>query len=83
MMVVSQKTVHKLYKGIKRSMAEHIARTNNVTWEVNTLAEAEPQLPPIRWYKADHNETLFTNYPESPHAVGNPPDRVGASLPGE
>lgn len=54
--------VYKFYKGIKETARRHIRRTHNVTWEVNTLAEAEPRLPPIRWYKADHNETMFTNY---------------------
>lgn len=60
-MVVPRKQVHKLYKTIKRTVTQHIERTGNVTWEVNTLAEAEAQLP-IRWYQADHNETMFTGY---------------------
>jgi hypothetical protein len=41
----------------------HINVTKNVTWEVNTLARAEQTGKlPIRWYAADHNETMFTNY---------------------
>jgi hypothetical protein len=64
LMVVPRDKVHKLYKTIKREVAVHIHKTNNITWEVNSLAHAEPNLPPIRWYKADHNETLFTNYAE-------------------
>ena len=64
LMVVPRKKVHKLYKTMKREVAQHIANTNNITWEVNSLAHAEANLPPIRWYKADHNETMFTNYLE-------------------
>lgn len=59
--VLPRNRVHKVYKTIKRTVLNHIQRTGNVTWEVNTLAEAEPQLP-VRWYQADHNETMFTGY---------------------
>src|SRR5260221_843650 len=44
----------------------HIRNTNNVSWEVNTLQRLElnSAIPlPIWWYQADHNSTLFTNYP--------------------
>jgi hypothetical protein len=35
----------------------------NVTWEVNDLARLEKYGSlPIRWYEADHNETMFTGY---------------------
>ena len=64
LMVFPRTKLHKCYKIIKREVAAHIMKTANVTWEVNSLAHAEPNLPPIRWYKADHNETMFTNYPE-------------------
>jgi hypothetical protein len=64
-MVVPRKTVHKLYKTVKREVLRHIAQTRNVTWEVNTLARIEATLPHLRWYKADHNETLFTGYPDA------------------
>jgi hypothetical protein len=62
LMVVPRSKVYKLYKGVKRTVQAHIAKTHNVTWEVNTLAEAEHILPPIRWYKADHNASMFDNY---------------------
>lgn len=62
LMVVPRGKVYKLYKTMKAEVARHIQETGNVTWEVNSLAHAEPNLPPIRWYKADHNQTLFTNY---------------------
>lgn len=41
----------------------HVNVTKNVTWEVNTLARLEQtDKLPLRWYAADHNETMFTNY---------------------
>lgn len=64
LMVVPRNKLHKFYKIMKNEVTRHIAKSGNVTWEVNSLAHAEPNLPPIRWYKADHNETLFTNYAE-------------------
>jgi len=61
-LVVPRPVVHTLYKTVKRSVREHLIQTKNVTWEVNTLARIEPILPHLRWYKADHNETMFTGY---------------------
>jgi hypothetical protein len=63
-MVVPRNRVHKLYKAVKRTVYEHMEAKRNAYWEVNTLAEAEQRglLPPTRWYYADHNETMFTNY---------------------
>jgi hypothetical protein len=41
----------------------HAMRRNKITWEVNTWARLEQEnILPIRWYQADHNETMFTNY---------------------
>lgn len=63
-LVVPRDRVHKLYKAIKRTALTHIDKTRNVTWEVNTMAEAEKTkvLPKFRWYQADHNATMFTGY---------------------
>lgn len=65
-LVVPRELLYKLYKGVKYAAAQHIQKTKNVVWEVNTLAEAERDglIPPPRWYLADHNETIFTNYAE-------------------
>ena len=62
--VVPRKHLHKLYKGVKYAVAQHMQKHRNVPWEVNTLAEAEKNklIPPFRWYEADHNSTMFTNY---------------------
>lgn len=63
LMVVPRAHIHRLYKLIKQEAGNHIQRTKNVTWEVNSLAAIERCLPgPLRWYKADHNETMFTAY---------------------
>lgn len=51
-----------LYKAVKITAKKHLSQTHNVEWEVNTLARAEPLIRGLRWYKADHNETMFTNY---------------------
>lgn len=63
-MVVPRSMLHKLWKAVKGTALDHVNKTKNVTWEVNTLAEAEKnrRLPKFRWYKADHDQTLFTNY---------------------
>lgn len=48
---------------IKLSLFTHLKFTQNIPWEVNTWARVEQgNSLPIRWYKADHNETQFTNY---------------------
>lgn len=60
-MVVPRHKVHRLYKLVKREVLRHIAETKNLVWEVNTLARIEATLG-VRWYQADHNETMFTGY---------------------
>lgn len=63
-LVVPRQKVHKLYKAVKTAALKHIDLTKNVEWEVNTLARVElASQHPIRWYQADHNETMFTGYP--------------------
>ncbi len=74
MMVVPRSHLLKLYKTIKNQVFQHLTRTRNVTWEVNSLARAEVLLPEIRWYQADHNETMFTNY-----KLGLPDDKSESS----
>ena len=66
LLVVPRDTVYPLYKGIRREVEKHIKQTRNVTWEVNSLAAAEPALPPVRWYLADHDQTMFTHYGVKP-----------------
>lgn len=61
LLVVPRKWTHMLFKTVKRSVLAHMHETHNISWEVNTLARIERELP-IRWYEADHNETMFKNY---------------------
>lgn len=61
LMVVPAMRAAGLYKAIKMEVARHINATKNLTWEVNTLAQVEKVLP-IRWYKADHDASMFNAY---------------------
>lgn len=63
-MVVPREYLVDFDLAMKTEYMRWLDQYHNVSWEVNTLARvelAEPELP-IWWYKADHNETLFTNY---------------------
>lgn len=68
--VVPREYIMELDNAMKREAMEYITRTGIVSWEVNTLARVELKNPslPIWHYKADHNETMFTNYPETHNA---------------
>ena len=49
----------------------HLRETNNLSWEVNTLQRLEAHSAirlPIWWYKADHDKSMFRNYPRVEHA---------------
>lgn len=62
-MVVPRDVLLPLFLAVKHEMRRWLDQTNNVSWEVNTLARIEQTFQPKpRWYLADHNETLFTNY---------------------
>jgi len=39
-----------------------LKKSNNLSWEVNTLARMEAHGFPIWHYRADHNHTIFTAY---------------------
>jgi hypothetical protein len=62
LMVVPRKQVFPLYNTIREVVKKNLEDAGNITWEVNSLARAEPSLPGLRWYQADHNQTMFTNY---------------------
>lgn len=63
--VCPRKYIFDFDKAVKDEMRTHLANTRNVSWEVNTWARVE-QLDlvdlPIRWYQADHNQTMLTGY---------------------
>lgn len=51
------------HEAVRDVTLERLTKTGRVTWEVNDWAEVERRnMVPIRWYKADHNATQFTNY---------------------
>lgn len=62
-LVVHRTLAQGFHDAVQEVTLERIARERRVTWEVNDWAEVEKrQRFPIRWYAADHNKTLFTNY---------------------
>ena len=68
-LICPRKYLMELDLAMKGEAMRHISATRNLSWEVNTLARVERNCDlPIWWYKADHNETMFTAYPESTHA---------------
>lgn len=60
-MVVPRAQVLPLFQAVKRDVHSHLRDTSNLSWEVNTLARIEATIP-VRWYEADHNQTMFTGY---------------------
>lgn len=69
-MIVPRAYLARFDAAMKREYVRWIELTNNVSWEVNTLARVEQLEPdvPIWWYHADHDKTLFTNYQTTQHA---------------
>lgn len=63
LMIVPRDSVKPLLKAVTQVVGQRLDERRSVTWEVNTLAEAEKQgLIKPRWYLADHNATMFTGY---------------------
>ena len=61
-LAVPRRYVDQLDFAVRATARQHIVRTKNVEWEVNTWARVEAQHKlPFHWYKADHNVTLFDN----------------------
>ena len=61
--VVPRPMVFPLYNAVRQNAENHILKTRNVSWEVNTLARVEKaHALPVRWYAADHNKTMFTGF---------------------
>lgn len=62
-LVSHRKQIPALDAAIKRTAIERLKKTRHITFEVNTWADVErKKLLPIRWYRADHNASLFTDY---------------------
>jgi hypothetical protein len=64
--VVPRSTVTKFDSAFRFVAMDQLEYSGVLDWEVNTLARIEKAKfgLPINWYQADHNETMFTNYPE-------------------
>jgi hypothetical protein len=62
--VVPRALVKPLALAMRDVTMRGIYRRKNVTWEINDLARVEQKgAVPLRWYQANHDETMFTNYP--------------------
>jgi hypothetical protein len=62
-MIVPRADIHNLTKAFKAVDRTIIRTMKKVTFEVNILALVEQtHIPNLRWYEADHNVTMFTNY---------------------
>lgn len=60
---VPRKMVDQLDYECRVAARQHIARTKNVEWEVNTWSRVEQKTRlPFRWYAADHNVSMFSNF---------------------
>ena len=57
---------------MKDEYKRHLKETDNLSWEVNTLARVEQRHPgiPIWHYKANHDASMFVNYRRTEYADG-------------
>jgi hypothetical protein len=61
--VVPVAYARQLALAISQTTAKRLTKRGTVTWEVNTLAEAEQDgLIQPRWYQADHDASMFSGY---------------------
>jgi hypothetical protein len=62
MIAVPRQLVDALDYQCRVTARQHIIKTKNVEWEVNTWARTEAKAKlPLQWYKADHDVTMFNN----------------------
>ena len=63
LLVVPRQYLRRFSREFQDRTMRNVNLKRNVTWEVNDLARLEKYgTLPIRWYQADHNETMFTGY---------------------
>ena len=63
LLIVPRKLLRRVSTEFQDRTMRNIMLKGNVTWEVNDIARLEKYgSTPIRWYQADHNETMFTGY---------------------
>jgi hypothetical protein len=62
-LVVPRDFVRSFHEAVRDVTLERLKAEAIVTWEINDWAAVEERRElPIHWYKADHNQTQFTNY---------------------
>ena len=60
--VVPRELAHRFHEAVSEVTLERLSE-GRLTWEVNDWAEVERRdLVPMRWYRATHDQTQFTNY---------------------
>lgn len=63
LLVVPRSLLRRFSAEFKDRTMRNVHLKGNVSWDVNDLARTEKYGSlPIRWYQADHNETMFTGY---------------------
>lgn len=62
--VVPSRNAGDFHEAVHAMTLDRLTRDNYLTWEVNDWAAVEDQGNlPICWYKANHDQSQFTNYP--------------------
>lgn len=65
-LAVPARLASELDTAVRAEARQHINKTKNVEWEVNTWARVEQRRKwhlPFKWYAADHDVSMFTNVP--------------------
>jgi len=61
--VIARDLVRSFHEAVHDVTLERLRTTGRVTWEINDWAEVDRRkILPIRWYRANHDHTQFTNY---------------------
>lgn len=85
--VVPREIVRRFHEAVREVTLERLTTNGHLTWEINDWAEVERrQLVPMRWYRATHDQTQFTNYPAAkppaiPETVQQPEPQPGPQEP--
>ena len=65
-LVVPRGLVRRFHEAVQEVTLERLTVRGHLTWEINDWAEVERRkMLPMRWYRATHNQTQFTNYTEA------------------
>jgi hypothetical protein len=65
-LVVPRGLVRPFHEAVRQVTLERLSVCGQLTWEINDWAEVERRkMLPMRWYRATHNQTQFTNYTDA------------------